>query len=42
MSKKDLITKFEEVSLIYRNKIKAKDRPSVKNAHDAYKILTEN
>ena len=42
MSKKDLITKFEEVSLVYRNKIKAKDRPSVKCPQDAFKILTEN
>ena len=42
MSKKDLITKFEEVSLVYRNKIKAKDRPLVKSPQDAFKILTEN
>ena len=42
MAKKDLITKFEEVSLVYRNKIKAKDRPSVKCPQDAFKILTKN
>ncbi len=32
-------TKYEEVQLVYRNKTKACDRPSIKSAQDAYMIL---
>ena len=39
---KHLVSKFEEVQLIYRNRTKASDRPSVKNAHDAYHILHDS
>lgn len=33
---------IEEVKLIYHNKTKAKDRPFIRTAHDAYKILLQN
>ncbi len=33
---------FEEVSLIYRNKTKASDRPNVKSSDDAYSILRQS
>lgn len=39
---KTLSTKFEEVHLIYRNKTKAKDRPSVTSPDKAYNILIQN
>ena len=39
---KYLVSKFEEVQLIYRNKTKASDRQSVKNARDAYHILRDS
>lgn len=35
-------SKFEEVSLIYRNKTRADDRPSVKSPAEAYEILIKN
>ncbi len=34
-----LVSKFEEVQLIYRNKTLAKNRPSVKTPEDAYEIF---
>lgn len=39
MPNNNLITTFEEVSLVYRNKVKAKDRPHIKSPQDAYRIL---
>ena len=36
---KSLSTKFEEVKLVYHNKTRAADRPQVKSAWEAYKIL---
>lgn len=42
MSDNNLITKFEEVSLVYRNKVKARDRLHVKSAKDAYHIFREH
>ncbi len=39
---KHLVSKFEEVQLIYRNKTKASDRPQIKSALDAYKILRDS
>ncbi|MEQ9221138.1 MAG: JAB domain-containing protein [Cyclobacteriaceae bacterium] len=35
----ELLTKFEEVRLVYRNKMKVKDRPKVQCANDAFNIL---
>jgi DNA repair protein RadC len=35
-------TTISEVSLIYRSKVKASDRPQVKCSRDAYKIFMEN
>ena len=37
-----LTTKFEEVRLVYHNKIRAADRPSVKSPGEAYEILRES
>jgi DNA repair protein RadC len=42
MSQDELTTKFEEVSLVYRNKIKAKDRLPIKSPSDAYHIFREH
>lgn len=42
MSKNNLLTKFEEVSLVYKNKTRADDRPLVQNPADAYEILIKN
>lgn len=39
---KKLSSKFEEVHLIYKNRVSANDRPSVKSPYDAYLILLEN
>jgi DNA repair protein RadC len=35
-------TTISEVSLIYRSKVKASDRPQVKCSRDAYEIFMEN
>jgi DNA repair protein RadC len=35
-------TTISEVSLIYKSKVKASDRPQVKCSRDAYKIFMEN
>ncbi|MBK8884014.1 MAG: hypothetical protein IPN67_17050 [Bacteroidales bacterium] len=35
-------TTISEVSLIYRSKVKASDRPQVKCSRDAYNIFMEN
>ncbi len=35
----ELSTKFEEVRLVYRNKMKAKDRPKIKCVQDAFNVL---
>ena len=42
MSITDLTAKFEEVQLVYRNKTKAKDRPSVTSPDEAYNILIKS
>jgi DNA repair protein RadC len=42
MSQDELATKFEEVSLVYRNKVKAKDRLHVKSPNDAYAVFREH
>ncbi|KOF04162.1 DNA repair protein [Roseivirga seohaensis subsp. aquiponti] len=41
MSKKckDVVNKFEEVRLVYKNKTRAEDRPQITNANKAYEIL---
>ena len=38
----DLTSKFEEVQLVYRSRVKAADRPSISQPEDAYKILRES
>ncbi len=37
-----LTSNFEEVRLVYRNRVKAADRPSIKSAEDAYEILRKS
>lgn len=37
-----MYSKFEEVHLVYRNKTKAKDRPSAKSPIEAHEILRES
>lgn len=39
---KTLTSKFEEVQLVYRNRTRAADRPSITCSEDAYKILRES
>ncbi|MDN5215561.1 JAB domain-containing protein [Fulvivirgaceae bacterium BMA12] len=39
---KPLTSEFEEVRLVYRNRVKAADRPNVNDADKAYKILRES
>lgn len=39
---KHLVSKFEEVQLIYRNKTKASDRPAIKSALDVYNTLRDS
>ena len=36
------MSQIEEVKLIYRNKLKANERPVVRGAEDAYKIFLES
>ena len=39
MAFEELTTQFEEVSLVYRNKTKAVDRPQIRSPQDAYEIF---
>lgn len=39
---KQSFSQFEEVQLVYRNKTKASERPSIKSPHDAYTILHQS
>ena len=36
----DLLTKFEEVRLAYRNRTRSVDRPKVKCAEDTYNVFS--
>ena len=36
------VQQVAEIELVYRNKVKAAERPSVKNAEEAYKLLIKN
>mgnify|MGYP000122271654 CR=1 FL=1 len=40
--KKDKVLQVAEVTLVYRTKIKASERPQIKSSQDAYKVLSAN